>query len=112
MNKDSAKTLSDPILGAYCRFIHSVVNDKVVNVSAFVGDIRKLSDRWVGMCDSFEFYEYLCDAIERASGLNLLSVKQSVYFELDCGHTGVVDSRDEQCNHIRLSQLQKTQTQG
>lgn len=81
------------MLGPYCRFIHSVVNDKVVNVEAFVNDIRGLSDQWNGMCDSFEFYEYLCDAVERASGINLLLVKQSVTFELDCGHTGVVESR-------------------
>ena len=105
MTADRPKTLADPILGPYCQFIHSVVNDRVVSVHKFVEAMRQHDSRWDGMCDSFEFYEYLCDAIERASGTNILLVKQRVDFALACGHTGVVESKDEQCNHIRFSQL-------
>ncbi len=40
MNANRVKTLSDPVIGAYCRFIHSVINDRVVAAKTFVEAIR------------------------------------------------------------------------
>jgi hypothetical protein len=40
MTADRPKTLADPVLGPYCRFIHSVVNDRVVAVHTFVDAMR------------------------------------------------------------------------
>lgn len=48
-------------------------------MAEFVNNIRQHDARWQGTCDAFEFFEYLCDQLERLNGSeSLLLVKLRV----------------------------------
>ncbi len=62
--QDKSKTLANPVIGAYCLASKSLVMDSTVRVYDFVNTIRSTDSRWNGMCDSFEFLEYILNELE------------------------------------------------
>lgn len=97
-NKESV--LSNPVLGPYCVLSKSLVNDQFVKVGDFVSAVRKHNSRWEGMCDSFEFLEYLIDQLEEMAGVNLLAIRQIVRYNLECGHVGVIEDKETIENYL------------
>lgn len=74
LNREREKTLQNPVIGAYCHLSKSLVGDKSPAVHRFVESVRGSSARWVGMCDSFEFLEYVLEHLEALSGVNISKV--------------------------------------
>ncbi len=71
-----------------------------MKVKDFVITIRQNYPNWNGMCDSFEFLEFMTDHLEKATNKNILQIKQQVNYYMQCGHTGVISNKETTENFI------------
>jgi ubiquitin C-terminal hydrolase len=69
--QDKSKTIANTVISAYCLLSKSLVMDHTVKVQDFVNTIRSVDSRWNGMCDSFEFLEYILNELEQLTGSSL-----------------------------------------